>query len=176
MIFKKYYLPAMKADIKRLSATSHSRANFYIARLQSHCIETGISVRRDCNLSMVRLESHFAEIIWYWDAMSLILYAMPATRHIGLIFILLPPPLQSTSLHCPFGDSSGKLKLPSSSMRSARLVREPTLILRVGVPLKGRQFFLVSYLVSENLSDTPKSWVEVGYDEADTTGMLVWWS
>ena len=42
--------------------------------------------------------------------------------------------------------------------------------------LKGRQFFLVSYLVSENLSDTPKSWVEVGYDEADTTGMLVWWS
>ena len=42
------------------------------------------------------------------------------------------------------------------------------------VTLKGRQFFLVSYLVSENLSDTPKSWVEVGYDEADTTGMLVW--
>ena len=33
---------------------------------------------------------------------------------------------------------------------------------------------LGDYLVSENLSDTPKSWVEVGYDEADTTGMLVW--
>ncbi len=122
----------MKADIKRLSATSHLRINFYVARLQSHCIETGISVRRDCNLSMVRFESHFAEIIWYWDAMSLILYAMPATRHIGLIFILLPPPLQSTSLHCPFGDSSGKLKLPSS---------QPTLILRVGVPLKGDSSF-----------------------------------
>ena len=30
------------------------------------------------------------------------------------------------------------------------------------------------YLVSENFNDTPKSWVEVGYDEADTTGMLVW--
>ena len=31
----------------------------------------------------------------------------------------------------------------------------------------------IAYLVSENLSDTPKSLVEVGYDEADTTGMLV---
>ena len=30
-----------------------------------------------------------------------------------------------------------------------------------------------SYLVNENFSDTPKSLVEVGYDEADTTGMLV---
>ena len=29
------------------------------------------------------------------------------------------------------------------------------------------------YLVSENFNDTPKSLVEVGYDEADTTGMLV---
>ena len=33
-----------------------------------------------------------------------------------------------------------------------------------------------AYLVNANLSDTPKSLVEVGYDEADTTGMLVWWS
>ena len=35
--------------------------------------------------------------------------------------------------------------------------------------------FLVlhSYLVSENFSDTPKSLVDVGYDEADTTGILV---
>ena len=41
--------------------------NFYPAILQSHCGETGISVCRDCNLSMVRLESHFAEIIWYWE-------------------------------------------------------------------------------------------------------------
>ena len=95
--------------------------NSYMAKLQSHCIETGISVRRDCNLSKVRLESHFAEIIWYWDAMSLRLYAMPATRHIG-----------STSF--------------------------------------------LTYRVSENFSDTPKSLVEVGYDEEDTTGMLVWWS
>ncbi len=107
MIFKKYYLPAMKADIKRLSATSHSRINFYVARLQSHCIETGISVRRDCNLSMVRLESHFAEIIWYWDAMSLILYAMPATRHIGLILFCYP--LRFNPLRCiaPSGTPRG---------------------------------------------------------------------
>ena len=94
------WLP-IKKEHQSLKATTniyiHLRANIYIARLQSHYIETGISVRRDCNLSMVRFESHFAEIIWYWDAMSLILYAMPATRHIGLIFILLPPPLQSTS-------------------------------------------------------------------------------
>ena len=33
-------------------------------------------------------------------------------------------------------DSFGTLKAPSSSMRSARLVREPTLMLRVGVPLE----------------------------------------
>ena len=31
----------------------------------------------------------------------------------------------------------------------------------------------IGYRVSENLSEMPKSLVEVGYDEADTTGMLV---
>ena len=49
--------------------------NFYTAILQSHCGETGISICRDCSLSMVRLESHFAEIIWYWDVAD-ILYGM----------------------------------------------------------------------------------------------------
>ena len=34
-------------------------------------------------------------------------------------------------------------------------------------------FMPYSYLVSENFSDTPKSLVDVGYDEADTTGILV---
>ena len=39
----------------------------------------------------------------------------------------------------------------------------------------GDCYFLVlhSYLVSENFSDTPKSLVDVGYAEADTTGILV---
>jgi hypothetical protein len=41
---------------------------------------------------------------------------------------------------------------------------------------KGTVIVVISYLfylVSENLSEMPKSLVEVGYEEADTTGMLV---
>ena len=41
---------------------------------------------------------------------------------------------------------------------------------------KGTVIVVISYffyLVSDNLSEIPKSLVEVGYDEADTTGMLV---
>lgn len=53
--------------------------NFYTAILQSLCSETGISVCRDCNLSIVRLESHFAKIIWYWDVVD-ILYGVSDWR------------------------------------------------------------------------------------------------
>ena len=36
-----------------------------MVRLEFQCIETEISARRDSSLSMVGLESHSAEIIWY---------------------------------------------------------------------------------------------------------------
>ncbi len=58
---------------------AHHPLNFHTAILQSHCGETGISVCRDCNLSIVRLESHFVEIIWYWDVVD-ILYGVSDWR------------------------------------------------------------------------------------------------
>ena len=54
--------------------------------------------------------------------------SVPTGRETGGDFCTPSVPLRYTALHCPFGDSSGKLKLPSS---------QPTLILRA---LKGRQF------------------------------------
>lgn len=42
-----------------------SQLSIYVVRLKSLHIETGISACRDWNLSIVRLESHFAEISWY---------------------------------------------------------------------------------------------------------------
>ena len=45
---------------------SKSQLSFYVVKLESLRIETGISARRDCSFSIVRLESHSTEIIWYW--------------------------------------------------------------------------------------------------------------
>lgn len=45
---------------------SKSQLSIYIVRLEFQRIETGISARRNCSLSIVRLESHSTEIIWYW--------------------------------------------------------------------------------------------------------------
>lgn len=50
--------------------------NIYMVRLEFQCIETGISARRDSSFSIVRLESHFTKIIWYWDV------ALGTGRHI----------------------------------------------------------------------------------------------
>ena len=45
---------------------SKSQLSIYIVRLEFQRIETGISARRDCSFSIVKLESHSTEIIWYW--------------------------------------------------------------------------------------------------------------
>ncbi len=44
---------------------SQSRLSIYMVRLEFQRIETGIPACRDCSLSIVGLESHSAEIIWY---------------------------------------------------------------------------------------------------------------
>ena len=45
---------------------SKSQLSIYIVRLEFQRIETGISARRNCSFSIVKLESHFAGINWYW--------------------------------------------------------------------------------------------------------------
>ena len=57
MFLIQYFCPRRQKKVRK--------KNICMVRLEFQCIETEISVRRDCSLSIVGLESHFTKMIWY---------------------------------------------------------------------------------------------------------------
>ena len=73
MFLIQYFCPRRQKKVRK--------KNICMVRLEFQCIETEISARRDCSLSIVGLESHFTKMIWYWNMVCLwkahILHTLP---------------------------------------------------------------------------------------------------